>query len=222
MEKVKLKKDLEATIKEKVLPLLEETMEKSWGITIPKIESDISDKLLKPSLHFYVTPGVSFEKAKKNFKQEFLKRELQQHEGNVSQLAKILGVDRRSIHRAIKEFDINIKRYRAGLEMEHYSEKAVDLAIRETLDQYKEIIQPSKLENMYRQVPELSRNIAKVLPSEALTWKDAEKEFETQLFEQVLNECGWRVGEGAKKLKIRMETLQRKVKKLGIMRTKSI
>lgn len=222
MEKIKFKKDLEATIREKVLPLLEETMEKSWGITIPKIESDISDKLLKPVLNFYVTPGVSFEKAKKNFKQEFLKRELQQHEGNVSQLAKILGVDRRSIHRAIKEFDLNVKSYRAGLDAENYSEKVVDSAIRGTLEQYKEIIQPSKLESMYKQVPELSRNIAKVLPTEILTWKEAEKEFEKQLFEQVLEECGWRVVDAAKKLKIRVETLQRKIKKLGIMRTKSI
>lgn len=216
MEKTKSKQDLEEAIKEKVLPLLEETMEKSWGVTIPKIEQDISDKLAKPGLNFYVASGTSFDKAKKKFKQEFLKRELQQHEGNVSQLAKMLGVDRRSIHRAVKAFDIDVKVYRAGFDIENYQEKVVDLTIRNALEQYKEIIQPSKLENMYRALPELSKNIAKVLPQEIMTWKEAEREFERQLFEQVLEENNWKVSETAKKLKIRIETLQRKMKKLGL------
>ena len=44
------KKDLEETLKEKVVPLLEETMEKHWGITIPQLEEDISDQLRKPHL----------------------------------------------------------------------------------------------------------------------------------------------------------------------------
>ncbi|MBI2661892.1 hypothetical protein HYX11_00340 [Candidatus Woesearchaeota archaeon] len=218
MEKIKSKQNLEEAIKEKVLPLLEETMEKSWGVTIPKIEQDISDKLSRPGLNFYVASGTSLDKAKKKFKQEFLKRELQQHEGNVSQLAKMLGVDRRSIHRAVKAFDIDVKVYRAGLDIENYQEKVVDQTIRNTLEQYKEILQPSKLENMYKELPELSKNIAKVLPPEIMTWKEAEREFEKQLFLQVLDENEGKVGETARKLKIRIETLQRKMKKLGIGR----
>src|SRR3989338_8104845 len=106
------KKSLEATVKERVTPLVEETMEKSWGIAIPQIESDIADKLKNPLLQLYITRNLNFPQAKKLFKTEFLKQELIQHLGNVSQVAKSLGIDRRSIHRAIKEFDLEPKEFR--------------------------------------------------------------------------------------------------------------
>ena len=48
------KKDLEETIKEKVSPMLEETMEKHWGITIPQLGEELSDKLKNPQLNIYV------------------------------------------------------------------------------------------------------------------------------------------------------------------------
>ena len=101
------KKDLEATLKEKVVPLLEETMEKHWGITIPKLEDDITDQLRQPFVQVYVSSSSTFKEAKKKFKAQFLEKELKLHRGNVSQLAKHLGIDRRSVHRAIKNLDIN-------------------------------------------------------------------------------------------------------------------
>ncbi len=96
-------KDLEETIKEKVTPLLEKSMQHNLGITIPQMEQDITDKLTNP-LHFYIPFNASFKEAKKTFRREFLKQELRHHSGNISALAKVLDVDRRSIHRAIKEF----------------------------------------------------------------------------------------------------------------------
>src|SRR3989338_8819645 len=101
-------KDLEETLTEKVSPLLEETMEKNWGITIPKLGSDITDQLKKPQLNIYIPLHSTFSKAKKKFKSEFLKRELQLHQGNISQLAKTLEVDRRSIHRTIRDLEIDV------------------------------------------------------------------------------------------------------------------
>ena len=106
------KKGLEEAIKEKVSPLLEETMEKNWGITIPKIETDITDKLRNPQMQIYFAPDLTFSSAKKVFKSEFLKKGLLQHLGNVSQLAKTLGIDRRSVHRAIKSLDIDVEELR--------------------------------------------------------------------------------------------------------------
>ena len=44
------------------------------------------------------------------FKKEFLRRELRFHLGNISQLAKAINIDRRSVHRAIKEFDIDVEK----------------------------------------------------------------------------------------------------------------
>src|SRR3989338_11620048 len=144
-EKRPLPPDLEQAIKEKVSPLLEESMEKHWGITIPKLESDITDQLKKPQLNVYLPPNLPFEKAKKTFKTEFIKRELRLHRGNVSQLAKLLELDRRSIHRAIKDLDIDVEEVRSRPESkEDYQKMMVDNLIRSTLQQYKEIIQPQK------------------------------------------------------------------------------
>ena len=57
------KKDLEDTIKEKVNPLLEETMEKSWGVSIPKLETDITAKLKESSLNIYIPLGKGFSES---------------------------------------------------------------------------------------------------------------------------------------------------------------
>ena len=92
------KKDLEATLKEKVTPLLEDSIERNLGITLPQLGSDITDRLVNSHLNIYIHARLPFEKAKKLFKKEFLKRELEFHVGNVSRLAKILGIDRRSLH----------------------------------------------------------------------------------------------------------------------------
>ncbi len=210
-------KDLEQAIKEKVSPLLEESMEKHWGITIPKLESDITDQLKKPQLNVYLPPNLPFEKAKKTFKAEFIKRELRLHRGNVSQLAKLLELDRRSIHRAIKDLDIDVEEVRSRpASKEDYQKMLVDNLIRSALEQYKELIQPQKMEKLYQDVDSLSRNIAKFLPPPELSWKQAELEFEKQFLRQALEESGWKISAAAAKLKIRPETLHRKVKKLGI------
>jgi len=211
------KKGLEEAIKEKVSPLLEETMEKNWGITIPKIETDITDKLRNPQMQIYFAPDLTFSSAKKVFKSEFLKKGLLQHLGNVSQLAKTLGIDRRSVHRAIKSLDIDVEELRMkDITGEKYQQEIVDRTLRSTFDKYKEIIQPQKMEKMYSDIPALSRNIAKVLPSSELTWKQAEKEFEKQFLALALKEQENDVSGTAKKLRIRVETLYRKMKKLGI------
>ena len=213
------KKDLEETIKEKVSPMLEETMEKHWGITIPQFGEELSDKLKNPQMNIYVPSNLSFSAAKKVFKSEFLKRELRLQKGNISQLAKILGIDRRSVHRVIKRLGIDIDSVREKIQSgEDYQEHFVDQALRSTLDQYKEIIQPQKMEKMYEEVHELSRNIAKILPHQELSWKEAEKEFERQFLSEALKESKGVVTKAASKLKIRVETLHRKIKRLGLER----
>lgn len=211
------KKGLEEAIKDKVAPLLEESMEKQWGITIPKLESELTDKLKHPLLQWYVPNNLSFSAAKELFKSEFLKRELKLHAGNVSQLAKILGMDRRSVHRTIRKLGIDIKETREQIQsLEDYQKDWVDRALRSTLDQYKEIIQPQKMEKMYQEVEHLSESIAKVLPLQEITWKEAEKEFERQFLSQALKENNNSIKRTADAVKIRTETLQRKMKKLRI------
>ena len=212
------KHDLEETIKGKVALLLEETMEKSWGIYVPQVQSDITDKLRNPlPAKFYIPAASSFQSAKKMFKSEFLKNQLHLHKGNITQLAKFIGVDRRSVHRAIKGLDLHIDdlRREQGTASSH-QEKIIDQTIRFALEGYKEIIQPQKMEKMYQEVPALSRHLAKILPHNHLTWKQAEREFEKQLLYQSLEEHHWKVAETARKLDLQPETLHRKIARLGL------
>ncbi len=211
------KKNLEEKLREKVTVLLEETMNKSWGLTIPKVESDITDLLQSPlPLKLYM-PAGQFHDAKLKFKTEFLKSQLRLHKGNISQSAKFLGLDRRSIHRAIKDFDIAVGLLKKeSLDMKDYAEHLVQETIRSALDEYKEIIQPQKMEKIYQEVPALSKNIAKLLPVSHLTWKQAELEFERQFLSEALKDNGWKIIETARKINLRPETLHRKIKKLGL------
>ena len=214
---MKDKKGLEETIKEKVSPLLEETMEKSWGITIPQLESDITDRLKNPRLEFYIPAASTFQQAKRLFKAEFIKKELRLHKGNISQLAKTLEIDRRSIHRTIKDLDVDLGNIRNLPEtQERYQEQLVNEAIRTSLDQYRDLIQPEKMEKMYIEVPALSKNIAKHLPHQDLSWKEAELEFEKQFLQHALEENQGDVSKTAQKSKIRVETIYRKIKRLGL------
>ncbi len=214
MEK-RTKQNLEEALKEKVNPLLEETMEKSWGIVIPKIQSDITDNLKNPSLNVYIPQNLTFNAAKKHFKNEFIKKELRLHRGNISHLAKLLGVNRRSIHRTIKEFSIPVRELTPKSE-EELQQAYVGTTIKNTLEHYKEIIQPQKMEKMYQELPNLTKSIARYLPLEELTWKEAEREFERQFLVQALRERQGNVPKTAQELKIRPETLYRKIKKLEI------
>ncbi len=212
-------KDLEETLKEKISPLLEGTMEKSWGITIPKLESDITDQLKQPQLNIYIPFHFSFSKAKRKFKAEFLKRELQLHKGNISLLAKTLEVDRRSIHRTIKDLEINVNQVRSKMESkEKYQETVIDQMIRSALEHYRNLIQPQQMEKMYEEVPSLSKSIAKFIPPQELTWKEAEQEFEKQFLHHALEQHQWRVSNAAHRIGIRAETLHRKIKKLGLQK----
>ena len=216
---MKSKKDLEETIKEKITPLLEETMEKNWGVSIPKVEHDITDQLKDPHLNIYVPFDLTFQEAKKMFKTEFMKKELKLHLGNISQLAKSLDIDRRSIHRVIKELKIDIDELRdQHISQKKIQENLINQTIKETLHHYKGIIQPQKMEKMYQDVPSLSRNIAKFIPHQDMTWKDAETKFEKQFLKHALKEHHWKISETAKGLDIRAETLHRKVKKLKLIK----
>lgn len=214
---------LEKVLKEKIEPLIDEAMHKYLGITISEVSEEISDKIEKsPLISYEINTALSFKAAKKLFKKEFITRMLRAHFGNVAEVAKITGMDRRSIHRAIKEFRIKIRRIRKEMERISYTRReAIDSILKKTLDQYRKIIRPSKLENMYRNVEKLSENIIRELPAVDMTWKQAEKEFEKAYLKKALEENKWSLTKTAKKIKLRYETLHRKIKKLGITSSSS-
>lgn len=214
-------KNLEETIKDKILPIIEKTMEKQWGFSIPKVEIDITDKLKRSNTSFYIPFDMDFPHAKKIFKREFLKKELRMHKCNISLISKFLDIDRRSIHRAINELGIDIDRLRNEQDNQDPDrEVQIYKAIRSTFDSYRSIIQPKKMEEMYEEMQTLSRNIAKIIPHMDMTWKEAEKQFEKQFLEHSLQKNNYDVRKTAKEINIRIETIYRKIKQLEIKNTK--
>ena len=135
-------KNLEKALKEKIKPMLDESMHDLVGITISEFGEDISDKIEKnPLIAYDIDTSLSFKAAKKLFKKQFLTRMLQNNYGNVSFVAKMTGLNRRSIHRAIKELRINVKRTRKDMvKADYYRKEAVDSILKETLDNYRQVI----------------------------------------------------------------------------------
>jgi transcriptional regulator with PAS, ATPase and Fis domain len=126
-------------------------------------------------------------------------------------------MNRRSIHRAIAELDIDVDTVRRELlRPTYYQREAVDNILRKTFDSYKQVLHPDKLEQIYNHMPELTDDIVKEVPIKEMTWKQAEAEFEKQFITKVLDQYKGNITRSAKKMKLRYETLIRKMKKLGI------
>jgi transcriptional regulator with PAS, ATPase and Fis domain len=87
--------------------------------------------------------------------------------------------------------------------------------IKSAIDQYKGLIQEEKIERMYQDLPELSKNIAKNIPHQELTWKQAETVFEKEYIKHHLKKSK-NIKELASKIGLRPETVSRKIGKLRL------
>lgn len=211
------KEDLEKVMKAKVKPIIDDAMQKFIGARIVELETDLSDRLANPLLEMEIDTSVGFKRAKEMFKKSYLVKLLQTHLGNITKVAEISGIDRRSIHRIIRELKIDVEKIRKNLLSEEYArEEEVKDIIETTLGEYKGIITPKKLKRMYGGVPELSKGILKELPKSPLTLKEAEEEFEKRYIIKALKENKFNISKTAKKIGLRYETLHRKMKALGL------
>ena len=210
--------ELEKLVESKIKPMLDEAMQKSLGITVAELKTDISDKLKKSALlEFEVDTKLKFKDAKKRFKREYVARLLQLNFGNVAEVAKIALVDRRSIHRIVAEMKIEVQKFRDMLQKGAYVKQlAVQDIIQESLEHYKSSLNPRKYEALYKEAPSLSKNIIKEIPETPKTLKEAEKEFEIRYFTKALQENNGNISKNARKIGLRFETLHRKLKNLGI------
>ena len=210
--------NLEIVLKKKVRPILDQAMHRFIGITVDEINADISDKLLKnPLLDVELDTSLSLKKARDKFRRFYLLKLLQNNFGNISKVAEIADTDRRTIHRLTSALKINVSKIRKDmLKADYIKQEAVKDIIETTLDNYKSVIKEEKLEKLYKNVSTLSKNIIRELPDEPLTLKDAEREFERRFITKALKENNDSVTKTAKKLKIRYETLHRKLKSLDM------
>ena len=201
-----------------VKPIVDEAMHRVMGITIDELSRDISDKLrTSPLLMFDISTRLGFKKAKKEFVRRYMKKLLQINYGNISEVAKIADIDRRSIHRIVKDSDIDVEKIRKEMARAYeIKQSALNEIIEDVLDNYKTVIHPDKLGVMYKNVPEFSRDILEAIPEKQLTLKDAEEEFEKEFIRKALAENGNNMTITARKIRLRYETLLRKMKRYGL------
>jgi len=136
--------------------------------------------------------------------------------GNISEVARVSGLDRRSVHRLISRLKIDVEKLRQARMPEYVRERAVKNIIEGVLETYKTSFNPEKFEDMYEHIGEVSKDVVKELPEKVLTFKDAEDEFERQYIKKALEENKNNISATAKKIGLRFETLHRKMKQLNI------
>ncbi len=217
-KKIGRKEKLEKNI-ERLLPAVEASLHKAIGVKIDELNKDITEKLSKGSIiGLHVDTALDFKKAKKKFKEAYLKKLLTTNYGNVTLVSKLARVDRRSVHRLLSKSKKDLNKIREEMLKKDYVKKMdIGLEIGEVLENYKQVIHPKKLEEVYANLDKVSEEIAEVAEEEPLTLKEAEEEFEKEYLTQVLKENGNNAAETAKKIKVRYETLHRKLKKFGLI-----
>lgn len=102
------------------------------------------------------------------------------------------------------------------IKTKYYQKEAVDAILKDTLDNYRQIIVPERLKKMYKNVDKLSSEIVEELPPVEMSWEEAEREFEKRYLEKALKENKGNISLTAKKIGLRYETLHRKLKKIGM------
>ena len=209
------KKTLEDTIIDRVRPFIHDSIEKTWGLAIPKLEDDITSKLAKEQTTIPIQFSLSYSDALNAFKKEFFERELRKH-NNISFLANLLGVSRRSVHRSIKELEIKVPKKTKEEQKNYFKEQEIYKSIRETLLEYRSLFREEKMTELYNTLPNLSKTLAQELPEkQASTWKIAKRDFETRYLRHHIS-LGDKLKVVAKKIGMRAESLSRKLKILGL------
>lgn len=212
-------RDLEKVVRKKVQPIVESSLHKLLGVTIGELNQDITEKLEKNTLlDVVIDTNVPFKQAKQHFKRRYIKKLLQLNYGNVSEVARVADIDRRSVHRFVKKGDIDVRNIRKEMTRAYeIKQAAVGIIIHDVLEQYKGVLHPEKLDEAYHHVHDVTKDIINYLPEQLQPLKEAEEEFEREYFKKALAENNANISKTAKKVGLRYETLYRKAKRLGIL-----
>lgn len=210
------KTHLETVLETKVEPVIDEAMKKFLGVRISEIKGEISDKILNsPLLGMSIDFSLSFKDAKKKFKQQFLEKLLHIKHGNISEVARLTGIDRRSIHRLVARK--KSQKIRKDLFKPYYlKQKEVEGIIGDVLKNYESVIKVEKMGKLYEAAPKISKDIVEELPESEITLKEAEEEFEKIYLQRKLEENDFDLKKTAGRIRLRYETLIRKAKKYGL------
>ncbi len=208
--------DLEVVIREKIRPAVDATLEQIGSLE--KFATDLAARLDDTCLvDINVDTRLGYRDAKRKFKKQFLRKLLLLHYGNVSEVARVTGKNRRSIHRLIRKFAINIRKIKKELIRPYDIElNAVSSAVEHVLQDYRGQSSYPFLK-LYADIPAISGNILDTLPRPTLSFEAAQKNFETRYFKKALKENSHSVLKTAKRIGLRQETLYRKLRSLSII-----
>ncbi len=217
-----LEKSLESIGEDVVsFPLGDSVVSLEKAVSGEVVDENLTEILSSSVLKIPIVYELSFKEAKKKFKEAFFRRELEEN-SNISMLAKFLGLDRRSIHRVMQEFSLDVKK-EAELDVEYYQNLKSYSSFKQMLLDYKQSDEGSK-KNKW-QIPKIQESLVVSKGAEgpgfgnravAMTWKQAKEDFERRylLFHFEENNLGLSQKEIAAKVGLREETVSRKLKKL--------
>lgn len=207
------KEDLEEVIKKR-RKIVETVMHKFLGVSIKELNEDITSRLSYP-FEYIIDTSQKFKSAKKKFVKIYIEKLLKKNLGNISEAAREAGINRRTIHRMIKDMDISIESIRKTLMLPKYVQKdEMNKILEISLKKYDNIIHPEKLNKMYETVELASEDILKSIPEKSMNLKEAEEEFEWHYLTKAMHENEMNEKKTAKKIGIRYETLHRKLQHL--------
>lgn len=195
----------------------EEIINKTFNININKINEDITEKITQdPLFGFSINTHIKFKQAKIQFKKQFLKTLLQINYGNISKVARIANIDRRSVHRLTNEFQVS--RFRKNLKHPDYiKQEKVSNIVENVVDSYKDGVPEKYAKKIYENMEEVSKEILKDIPEKIMTLKEAEEEFERRYILKALYENKFNISLTASKIGLRYETLSKKIKKFNLL-----
>ncbi len=198
--------------------MLDDAMRRYLGVTVNELSADVSDKLRRSALIDYaIDTTMAYKKAKKQFRKRYLQRLVQLHFGNISIVARLSGLDRRSIHRLVAGLGVRTDKFRKELHRQQfYVQGEVKSILEQSTRKYEHSLSPERYSAFYNAAPDLSADIAAELPADFPTLDQAEQEWERQYLEAVMKAYGPSPVAVARKIGLRYETLRRKLVKHGL------
>ena len=198
--------------KQEISPEVERVIQSMVGVTIPQISEDISNRLVSGNLGFDVDLSKGFKKAKEEFKRDFLIQLLNHTNGNIAEAARIADTDRRTIHRLITRFKVDVH-FAREMPLKFTEDKKIEYV----QDVVKDILESYDItRGRYTLDEETTKKISDKMPHFRLTFDEAVDLFEKEFIKKALEKFKSQK-EAAKRVGLRYETLHKKAKEFGLV-----
>ena len=195
---------------------LENMMHKYLGFSNNELYHDITEKMDDSFLDFDILSSLNYKHAKNEFTKRYFARLLRKHNGNITLAAKEANVHRRTIHRIIQKYKIDLLELRSHTNKEYTSK--VESVIESYLKNNEYRLNDDKLYVLYKNIPSLTKEIIdQIYFDTSFTFAKAKKEFERRFIFKTLEKNNNNVLKTSRDLGIRPETIHRKIKKLKII-----